>query len=131
VHRSALVIDGHADTPQRMLDERYDLEAPLDGGHLNLPSARQGNLGAEFFVIWADPQRIPCQFARRSLELIEAVYQAAAAHPEQMTMAYSPADIERAHREQKLAALIGSRAAMPSKIHSTSCAITTGWAPAT
>ncbi len=106
VHRSALVIDGHADTPQRLLDERYDLEAPLDGGHLNLPSAREGNLGAEFFVSWADPRRFPGQFARRSLELIDAVQRAAARHPDRMMMAYSADDIERAHRERKLAALI-------------------------
>jgi membrane dipeptidase len=107
VHRSALVIDGHADTPQRMLDEPYDLEAPLDGGHLNLPSAREGNLGAEFFIVWADPRRFPGQFARRSLELFDAVHRAAAAHPERMTMAYSADNIERASGEHKLAALIG------------------------
>ncbi len=104
LHRSALVIDTHADTPQRMLDEACDLEAPLDGGHLNLPSAREGNLGAEFFVAWPDPRRFPGQFARRSLELIDAVHEATAAHPDQMMMAYCADDIERAHREQKLAA---------------------------
>lgn len=106
VHRSALVVDTHADTPQRMLDGAYDLDAPLDGGHLNLPSAREGNLGAEFFVAWPDPRRFPGQFARRSLELIDAVHEAVAAHPDQMTMAYCADDIERAHREHKLAALL-------------------------
>lgn len=107
VHASAIVIDTHADTPQRMLDDHYDLDAPLNGGYLNLPSARAGNLGAEFFSIWVDPRLYQGQYARRTLELIDAVYQAAAQHPDQMMMAYSPDDIERAHREHKLAALMG------------------------
>ena len=49
VHKSAIVIDTHADTTQRMLDEGYDLADPLKGGYVNFESARQGNLGAEFF----------------------------------------------------------------------------------
>ena len=57
VHRSAIVIDTHADTPQRMIDEHYDLGDPLNGGDLNLETARKGNLGAEFFSIWVDPAR--------------------------------------------------------------------------
>src|SRR5207248_6768119 len=47
------------------------------------------------------------QYAHRTLALIDAVYQQAAKHPDQMTMAFSPADIERAHRDHKPAALIG------------------------
>ena len=58
VHKSAIVIDTHADTTQRMLDDGYDLTDPLKGGYLNFESARQGNLGAEFFSIWVDPPRL-------------------------------------------------------------------------
>ena len=107
VHHSAIVIDTHADTPQRMLDDHYDLTEPLDGGYLNFASAKQGNLGAEFFSIWVEPKLYEGHYARRTLELIDAVLQQAAKHPDQMMMAYSPEDIERAHREHKLAALMG------------------------
>ena len=107
VHHSAIVIDTHADTPQRMLDDHYDLTEPLDGGYLNFASAKQGNLGAEFFSIWVEPKLYEGHYARRTLELIDTVLQQAAKHPDQMMMAYSPEDIERAHREHKLAALMG------------------------
>ncbi len=107
VHKSAIVIDTHADTPQRMLDDHFDLAGPLNGGYLNFASAKQGNLGAEFFSIWVEPKLYDGHYARRTLELIDAVYQAAATHPDQMMMAYSAEDIERAHREHKLAALMG------------------------
>ncbi len=107
VHSSAIVIDTHADTPQRMLDDHYDLTDPLDGGYLNFASAKEGNLGAEFFSIWVEPKLYEGHYARRTLELIDTVLQQAAKHPDQMMMAYSPEDIERAHREHKLAALMG------------------------
>jgi membrane dipeptidase len=107
VHNSAIVIDTHADTTQRLVDENYDLADPLNGGNLNFESAKQGNLGAEFFSIWVEPELYKGHYARRTLELIDAVYQQAAKHPDRMRMAYSPADIETAHREHKLAALMG------------------------
>ena len=58
LHASALVIDTHADTPQRFVDESRTLTSPLGHGHLNLESARRGNLAAEFFAIWPEPRRL-------------------------------------------------------------------------
>ena len=109
IQNSALVIDTHADTPQRFLDENYDIGStdPKDTGHISLDKARAGNLGAEFFSIWVDPETNQGHFARHTLDLIDSVYEQAARHPDRMTMAFSVADIERAHREQKLAALLG------------------------
>jgi membrane dipeptidase len=107
VHSSALVIDTHADTPQRFVDEHFDLADPLGGGNLNLESARKGNLGAEFFSIWVEPVQYKGQYAHRTLELIDAVKQQAAKHPGQIEFVTTPAGIEAAHREHKLAALMG------------------------
>ena len=107
VQQSAIVIDTHADTPQRFVDENFDLSDPLKGGNFNLESARKGNLGGEFFSIWVDPAANQGHFAKRTLELIDAVKQQAAKHPDQMMLATSVADIEKAHREHKLAALMG------------------------
>ncbi len=107
VHRSAIVIDTHADTPQRFLDEHFDLGDPLNGGDWNLETARKGNLDAEFFSIWVDPVRFKGQYARRTLELIDAVKQQVAKHSDQMELVTSPEGIERAHREHKIAALMG------------------------
>jgi membrane dipeptidase len=101
------VIDTHADTPQRFVDDHFDMGDPLGPGELNLDSAHKGNLGAEFFSIWVDPQVYKGHEARRTLELIDAVKQQVAKHPGQMELATSPAEIERAHRDHKLAALMG------------------------
>jgi len=107
VHRSAIVIDTHADTPQRFLDENYDLGQPLKGGNLNLESARKGNLGAEFFSIWVEPDINKGHYAKKTLELIDSVKEQVAKHPDQMILATTPEGIEMAHREHKLAALMG------------------------
>jgi len=109
IQESAIVIDTHADTPQRFLDEGFDMGStdPGDVGHMSLDKARRGNLGAEFFSIWVDPETNQGHFAQHTFDLIDAVYEQAARHPDRMMMAFSVADIERAHREHKLAALMG------------------------
>jgi membrane dipeptidase len=107
VHKSAIVIDTHADTPQRFQDEHFDLGDPLQGGQFNLETAHKGNLGAEFFSIWVDPEQYKGHYARRTLELIDAVKQEAAKHSDQMEFATSAEGIERARRDHKLAALMG------------------------
>ncbi len=107
VHQSALVIDAHADTPQRFLDEHFDLGGPLNGGDFNLETARRGNLGAEFFAIWVEPGRFKGQYAHRTLELIDAVKEQADLHKDQTELVTSAEGIVRAHREHKLAMLMG------------------------
>jgi membrane dipeptidase len=107
VHRSAIVIDTHVDTPQRFVDEHFDLGDALKGGNFNLETARKGNLGAEFFSIWVDPNVYKDHEARRTLVLIDAVKQQVARHSDQMEFVTSSAGIEQAHREHKLAALMG------------------------
>ena len=107
VHQSAIVIDTHADTPQRFLDEHYDLGDALKGGEFNLEAAKKGGLGAEFFSIWVEPDQFKGHYARRTLELIDAVRVQAAKHPKEMELVTSAEGIERAHREHKLAALMG------------------------
>ncbi len=109
IHESAIVVDTHADTPQRFLDDDFDIgnSDPKDIGHISLDKARAGNLGAEFFSIWVDPETNQGHYAKHTLELIDTVYEQAARHPDRMMMAFSVADIERAHKQKKLAALMG------------------------
>jgi membrane dipeptidase len=109
IHDSAIVIDAHEDTPQRFLDESYDLGStnPKDPDFITLDKAKAGNLSAVFFSIWVDPKTHQGHFAKRTLELIDSVYDQAARHPGRMAMAYSAEDIEHAHEQHKLAALMG------------------------
>lgn len=108
IHDSAIVIDTHADTPQRFVDEGFDIgtNTPVGTGYIDLDKVKAGNLGAEFFSIWVEPD-FQGQYVQRAMDLIDSVYEQAARHPDRMTMAFSAADIERAHRDHKFAALLG------------------------
>src|SRR5438128_6426984 len=74
IHNSAIVVDTHADTPQRFLDENFDIGNTdhKDNGHVSLDKARAGNLGAEYFSIWVEPS-FKCQYADRALDHINSV----------------------------------------------------------
>jgi membrane dipeptidase len=108
IHQSALIVDTHADTPQRFLDENFDLghNTPVTEGHIDLDKIRQGNLGAEFFSIWVEPE-FKGHYSQRAMDLIDSVYQQASRHPDKVTMAFTADDIARAHDQHKFAALMG------------------------
>jgi membrane dipeptidase len=110
IHESAIIIDTHADTPGRFVDENFDMatDTPITEGHFDLGKARAGNLGAEFFSIWVNPE-IKTGYAKRALDMIDSVYQQAEKHPDQMVMAYSADDIVKARtgKNKRLAALMG------------------------
>src|SRR5690348_8859467 len=80
IHDSAIVIDTHADTPQRFLDGGFDIgnTDPHDVGHISLDKAKAGNLGAEFFSIWVEPDTNQGHFAQKTFDLIDSVYEQAA-----------------------------------------------------
>jgi membrane dipeptidase len=107
IHQSAIIIDGHADTPQRFVDEGFDMASDAGAGHMDLAKVRAGNLGAQFFSIWPDVERYRGHYPHRTLELIDSVYQQVARHPDRMMMAFTADDILRAHQQHKLAALMG------------------------
>ena len=108
IHQSALIIDTHADTPQRFLDENFDLgeNTPVSEGQIDLEKIQKGNLRAEFFSIWVEPS-FKGHYALRAMNLIDSVYQQAARHPDKMSMAFTADDIVQTHEQQKFAALMG------------------------
>ncbi len=108
VHSSAIVIDTHADTPQRFVDEHWDFTDPLNGGMLNYDSAKKGNLDAQFFSIWVDPGQYPAkESARRTLELIDGTLEQVRRHPDKLQFCTTPEQIIAAHKAGKFAVLMG------------------------
>ncbi|WP_312024164.1 dipeptidase [Edaphobacter aggregans] len=108
VHASAIVIDTHADTPQRFVDEHWNFTDPLNGGMLNYDSARKGNLGAQFFSIWVDPGQYPANAsARRTLELIDGTLEQVRKAPDKLQLCTTPDQIIAAHKSGKFAVLMG------------------------
>ena len=107
IHESALIVDTHADTPGRLVDENFDLSQDAGTGYLDFSKIKAGNLGAEFFSIWVEPKTYKGREIQRSLDMIDSVYEQARLHPDKMLMAFSTEDILAARRQAKLAALLG------------------------
>jgi len=110
IHYRAIAIDMHADTVQRVLDEHVDLQQQLSDGHLDAPRAKAGGLDAQFFSIWVEPQLFGGGGARavkRADDQIAAVRELAEKHPETWQLATSAADVQKAAKDQKIAALLG------------------------
>ena len=107
IHQSALVLDTHVDTPQRFVDEAWDFTSPLNGGSLNLETARQGNLAGTFFALWTEPTQWRDRYAHRTLELLDGVLEQVRKHPAQLALCTTPAEILAARAQNKFAVLLG------------------------
>jgi membrane dipeptidase len=108
VHQSAIVIDAHADTPQRFVDEHWNFTDSLNGGMLNYDSAKKGGLDAQFFSIWVDPNQYPSNVsARRTLELIDATLEQVRKAPDKLQFCINADQIIEAHKSGKFAVLMG------------------------
>jgi membrane dipeptidase len=110
IHRRAIVVDMHADTTQRLVDENVDLEKRLNDGHLDAVRAKEGGLDAQFFSIWVEPELFGGGGAtamKRADIQIEAVRNLTVKHPETWELATTPADIRRIAENGKIAALMG------------------------
>lgn len=110
IHRRAIIIDTHADTTQRLVDENVDLEQRLSDGHFDAVRAKEGGLDAQFFSIWVEPQLFGGGGARamkRADVQIQAVHDLATTHPETWELATTAADVRRIAASGKIAALMG------------------------
>lgn len=107
LHRQSLVIDTHMDTLQRVLMQGADLGVRSTNGQSDLPRLKAGGVDAQFFAIWPDPMYAPHHAARRTLQLIDAMYGVLNKYPDRIELARNAADLERIVASGKLAALMG------------------------
>lgn len=107
LHFSSLVIDTHADTTQRFLDPDFDIGVRNALGSVDIPRMKEGGLGAIFFSIWIPSKIVGPEAIKRALDQIDAVHEEVRKHSKDLMLATTAAQIEEAHREHKIAALIG------------------------
>ncbi|HEX8475307.1 MAG TPA: membrane dipeptidase [Pyrinomonadaceae bacterium] len=109
IHRKAIVVDGHNDITEIMVDTGYDLGTPSVGKyHTDLARLKQSGMTGQFFSVYVDRKyATEGGSARRAMDLIDVVYRAAEKYPNDIVMAYSVADIRRAKQQGKVGALMG------------------------
>ena len=109
IHRRAIVIDTHNDVTSAMANDDFDLSGtPPAPYRTNIARMKQGGLTGEFFSLYIKPWYVENGgAARRTLDMIDSVYRAVERHPRDLMIATSVADIRRAKRLGKVAALMG------------------------
>ncbi len=109
IHKKAIVIDTHNDVTTPMTNDDYDLSgSPPVPYRTSIERMKQGGMTAEFFSLYVKPHYVTKGgAARRTLDMIDSVYRAVERHPNDLMFATTAADIRRAKKQGRIAALMG------------------------
>ena len=114
--REVPLIDGHNDLPWQYRKRNNDLSAidlARDTSKLipplvtDIPRLRAGGVGAQFWSVYVPPIPAGPPAVQAVFEQIDVVHRIVARYPETFELALTAADIERIHRQGKIASLIG------------------------
>ena len=107
------LVDGHNDLAWRIRSDlgadldRVDLAATVPGTHTDLPRLRRGGLGAQFWSVYV-PGRPAKEAAVATLEQVDLVHRMIARYPEDLALALTADDVERAFARGRIASLLGA-----------------------
>jgi membrane dipeptidase len=107
IHRSAISVDGHCDTPYRLKRQRIPLGRNHHEAQVDLEMLLDSGLSASFFVSYVPPAYAGRGAARFADELIDVIDQQASLYPESLMRADGTESIRQAKRQGKVALLIG------------------------
>jgi membrane dipeptidase len=113
--RKTPLIDGHNDLPEQ-LRENYKLsvEGLASGGETrakplmtDMARLRQGRVGGQFWSVYIDADVHGDEAIRQTLEQMDAVTRLVKAYPADLELASTADDIQRIHRNGRIASLMG------------------------
>jgi len=107
IHFHAIVVDGHCDTPYRMLRRNFHLDEHDTEAQVDLRSLMEGGITASFFAAYVPPYyagRGAAKFAYRVIDLIRTETER---YPNQLSFSSGTDGIRDAKRHGKIAILIG------------------------
>src|SRR5262249_42182498 len=114
--REVPLIDGHNDLPWQFRKRGGDLNAidlrvnnrgtkpPLA---TDIPRLRAGGIGGQFWSVYVPGESPGPDAVKAVFEQIDVVHQLAEQYPDTFELAFTAEDVERIHKEGKIASLIG------------------------
>ena len=109
------LIDGHNDLPEQ-LRENYQMsvEGLASGGAerakplmTDMARMRQGRVGGQFWSVWIEGTYKGDEAVRMTLDQIDIVTRMVKGYPDDLELAFTADDLERAHRRGRVGSLIG------------------------
>lgn len=111
IHQRIITIDTHDDIPSTFATPEVD-PGVRGNRQVDLPKMREGGLDVAFFVVFVGQgPRTPEAYEKAKADALikfDAIHRLAEKmHPDEIELAYTPADVERIHKSGKLVAVIG------------------------
>src|SRR6266849_9099833 len=127
--RRFLLIDGHNDLPWALRERAggdpnkvrlgrgaaapgdpvpFDLAAPVDGTHTDLPRLAAGGVGAQFWSVFVPASITGDRAVTTVLEQIDVARRMIAAYPEALGLALTAGDVDRIFAGGRIASLLGA-----------------------
>ena len=114
LHKTSLLVDGHNDYPWALREhdpardlEKLDIRKPQPSIMTDIPRLKEGGVGGQFWSVYV-PVELQGQAAvTATLEQIDIVHRMVRKYPDTFELALTADDIERIHRQGKIASLIG------------------------
>jgi len=113
LHRAVPMVDAHNDLPWEIRNhygsslDRADLGRGVDSLMTDIPRLRAGGVGAQFWSLWGPTDQAQRMGPQLILEQVDIVRRMEARWPGTFVPARTADDIMRAHREGKIASLMG------------------------
>ena len=107
IHFSSLVLDAHADTPQRLFFEQFDLAARDAEGCVDIPRLREGGVSAIFFALWVPVEVKGAAATQRARDLLAATLRQIEIHSDLLALASNSSEVRAARAAGKVAVLMG------------------------
>src|SRR5688500_18818099 len=114
LHKSSLLIDGHNDYPWalRELDpardlDKLDIRKTQPSIMTDIPRLKEGGVGGQFWSVYVPVELQGQSAVTATLEQIDIVHRMLRKYPETFELALTADDVERIHKQGKIASLIG------------------------
>lgn len=106
IHDKAILVDTHNDIPSASIEKNVQFDSDLKGKtHSDISRMKDGGVDVQVFSIFCGPeQQQPYAFANREMD---SVYEWVRRNPTKMMIVKTPAQLQQAIKEKKLAAMMG------------------------
>lgn len=108
LHFKSILVDTHNDVITTSIEDRLRIDSNLEGRtHSDLDRFKEGGVDVQIFSIWCDGTYKNGQAYPRANREIDTLYALAARNPGKMMITRTPADLKKAVKQKKLAAMLG------------------------
>ena len=113
IHGDAFVVDLHADSIDRVMEDGSDFGVLSELGHMDLPRMAEGGVDLQFFAIWVSPSYLPKgegdtdSSAIRANEMIDALERILRKYPDKVALATTAKEAREIAQSGRIAAAIG------------------------